>query len=167
MAAPAIQMIAVVRQLLLKQPIMLQKSGQMETLGGKQQCTPAILRSALARLHNWVILVREVLRAELPEFETFSSLSTILRLDNEPSALEFKDATARMAAVLDLQVEPCLNYRANPCQAKTRQEAIIADPRPNKAVSSRMLGKGCQGLKWVSFPACHCRILDGMLAVFF
>ena len=100
----------VLRQLLLKQPIILQKNGRMETLGGKQQCSPATLRSVLARLHNWVILVREVLRAELPEFETFSSLSTILRLDNEPSATELKDATARMAAVLGLQAEPCLNF---------------------------------------------------------
>ena len=85
-----------------RQPILIQIDGGTQTLGGRQQCTEAILRSVLARFHNWVKLVREVIRAELPEFETFSSFTTILRLDDEPSATELRDAIARMASVLGI-----------------------------------------------------------------
>ena len=72
----------------------------MATIGGPQQCTQGVLRKVLARLHNWVLLVKEVLKAELPEFETFSSMHSLLQLEHAVN--DTKVAAKRMASLLQI-----------------------------------------------------------------
>ena len=80
---------------------MLQRDGKMEQLGGPGQCTQAVLRTVMARFHNWVQLVNDVIAAELPEFEIFSSLHTLLQLEDDPTDLQ--TACRRIASVLKLR----------------------------------------------------------------
>ena len=72
----------------------------MHKIGGKEQCNQECLRNVMARMHNWVQLVKEVIRAELPFFEIFHSLSTLLELEDDPSDLG--QAAARVGRVLGL-----------------------------------------------------------------
>ena len=71
----------------------------MKRLGGKD-ITESLKRRVLARMHNWVTLVMEVVRAELPSFEAFSSMATLLQLEGEPG--EFEVASERMGKLLTL-----------------------------------------------------------------
>ena len=79
---------------------MLQKNGEMVMLGGPKQCTQGLLRRVLARLHNWVLLAQAVIHSELPEFETFSSMHTLLQLEHDVN--DSKAATDRMASLLNI-----------------------------------------------------------------
>ena len=88
------------RNLLKKQPLMLQKDGQVAMIGGPDQCSRGLLRRVLARFHNWVLLVQAVLKAELPEFETFSSMHTLLQLEHDVT--DSKAAAKRMAVLLNI-----------------------------------------------------------------
>ena len=79
---------------------MLQRNGEMIMLGGPSQCTQGLLRRVLARLHNWVLLVQAVIHAELPEFETFSSMHTLLQLEHDLN--DSRAAADRMASLLNI-----------------------------------------------------------------
>ncbi|CAE7699208.1 unnamed protein product [Symbiodinium sp. CCMP2592] len=71
------------RNLLEKQPLHVQKEdGRMRNMGGPEQCNGMVLREVLARMHNWVELVKDVIKAELPHFEAFASISSLLQLSN-------------------------------------------------------------------------------------
>ena len=61
------------RSLLKKQPLVLQRDDGLHKIGGKEQCSQECLRKILARMRNWVQLVKEVIRAELPFFEVFTT----------------------------------------------------------------------------------------------
>ena len=89
------------RSMLREEPIMIHmRGGGMKKIGGPEQCSQFILRSVLARLNNWTMLVKEVVKAELPWFEAFSSLCTLLQLDARPA--EFDRAAKNMASLLSL-----------------------------------------------------------------
>ena len=70
----------------------------MHKIGGKEQCSQECLRKVMARMHNWVQLVKEVIRAELPFFEVFHNLSTLLELDDDPTDLV--EAATRVGHIL-------------------------------------------------------------------
>ena len=54
-------------------------------------------------MHLWVTLVKEVVRAELPSFESFNSINTLLQLDEDPG--DIQEAADRMAHVLNLPAD--------------------------------------------------------------
>ena len=54
-------------------------------------------------MHVWVTLVKEVVRAELPSFESFHSITTLLQLDEDPG--DIQEAADRMAHVLNLPAD--------------------------------------------------------------
>ncbi|CAE7884191.1 unnamed protein product [Symbiodinium necroappetens] len=99
------------RTLLEKQPLLLQRDdGRIKKLGGPDQCTGMVLREVLARMHNWVQLVKDVIKAELPAFEAFASMSSLLRLSNSASSgnddeplttRDLKNAAETMSALLN------------------------------------------------------------------
>ena len=68
-----------------------------------------VLREILARMHNWVQLVKDVIKAELPAFEAFASMSSLLLLSNpapsgndEPlTTRDLKKAAETMSALLN------------------------------------------------------------------
>ena len=75
-----------------KQPLHLQKEdGRMRKLGGPEQCTGMAMREVLARMHNWVELVKDVIKAELPHFEAFASISSLFQLINPSDNPSEKD----------------------------------------------------------------------------
>ena len=70
------------RNLLKKRPLVLHRSdGSVFRIGGGDQCTEGVQRRICARMNNWVTLVKDVVRAELPSFEVFSSMSSLLQLE--------------------------------------------------------------------------------------
>ena len=88
------------RKLLKTQPLVLHKpDGSVFRIGGPDQCTEALLRRVMARLHNWTVLVKDVINAELPAFEVFSSMSSLMQLDEGGSA-DIAEAASRMGKVL-------------------------------------------------------------------
>ena len=54
-------------------------------------------------MHNWVMLVNEVIRAELPAFEMLSSMTSLLQVEEDPGDLD--EAVTRVAKVLALPAE--------------------------------------------------------------
>ncbi|CAE7478561.1 unnamed protein product, partial [Symbiodinium sp. CCMP2456] len=93
------------RTLLKNEPIILHFDGPGHTrkIGGQEQLTQQLLRKVAARMHLWVTLVKEVVRAELPCFESFHSITTLLQLDEDPG--DIQEAADRMAHVLNLPVD--------------------------------------------------------------
>ena len=93
------------RNLLRKEPILLHfgEDGRVSKIGGPEQCTENLLRTVLARMHNWVQLVNEVIRAELPAFEMLSSMTSLLQVEEDPDDLD--EAVARVAKVLKLPAD--------------------------------------------------------------
>lgn len=84
------------RTLLEKQPLILQKDdGRLKKLGGHDQCNGMVLREILARMHNWVQLVKDVIKAELPAFEAFASMSSLLQLSKSASSENDEPLTMR------------------------------------------------------------------------
>ena len=55
--------------------------GSVFRVGGADQCTEGVQRRICARMNNWVTLAKDVIRAELPSFEIFSSMSNLLQLE--------------------------------------------------------------------------------------
>ena len=87
--------------MLRDQPLVLHtRNGGVKKIGGHEQCADYVLRCVLARLNNWTKMVREVVKAELPWFETFTSISTLLQLEGR--APEFETAAKNMGALLSL-----------------------------------------------------------------
>ena len=91
--------------MLEKEPIVLHFEGPGHTrkIGGQEQLTPQLLRKVSARMHVWVTLVKEVVRAELPSFESFHFITTLLQLDEDPG--DIQEAADRMAHVLNLPAD--------------------------------------------------------------
>ena len=77
--------------------------GRVSKIGGPEQCTENLLRTVLARMHNWVQLVNEVIRAELPAFEMLSSMTSLLQVEEDPDDLD--EAVARVAKALKLPAD--------------------------------------------------------------
>ena len=94
------------RTTLTQQPLLMKTRDGMKVLGGKQ-ITESLKRRVLARMHNWVTLVMEVIRAELPSFEAFSSMATLLQLEGQPG--EFEVASERMGKLLTLPSDSWLH----------------------------------------------------------
>ena len=90
------------RSRLKKQPLVLQRDDGLHKIGGKEQCSQECLRKILARMRNWVQLVKEVIRAELPFFEVFHNLSTLLELEDDP--IDLGEAAATVGRVLEYQL---------------------------------------------------------------
>ena len=87
--------------MLREQPLILHtRNGGIKKIGGPDQCTDYVLRCVLARFNNWTKLVREVVKAELPWFEAFSSLSTLLQLEDR--APEFEKAAKNLGGLLSV-----------------------------------------------------------------
>ncbi|OLP94103.1 hypothetical protein AK812_SmicGene23913 [Symbiodinium microadriaticum] len=91
--------------LLKKEPIILHFEGPGHTrkIGGQEQLTQQVLRKVAARMHLWLTLVKEVVRAELPSFESFNSINALLQLDEDPG--DIQEAADRMAHVLNLPAD--------------------------------------------------------------
>ena len=87
-----------------KQPLLLHDDeGRMKKIGGADQCNGLVPRQVLARMHNWVSLVKEVIKAELPGWEAFSSISALLALSPSSEACcDVKQAASTMATLLDV-----------------------------------------------------------------
>ena len=102
------------RTLLRDRPILLHLGNGMKKVGGPEQCGQNVLRSVLARMNNWTILVNEVVKAEVPWFEAFSSMATLLQLDGRPP--QFERAASNMGSLLSipavtlLRISVLLNY---------------------------------------------------------
>ena len=92
--------LATLRTLLRDQPILLHCGNGMKKVGGPEQCGQNVLRSVLARMNNWTVLVKEVVKAEVPWFEAFSSMSTLLQLDGRPP--QFERAAANIGSLLSI-----------------------------------------------------------------
>ena len=85
---------------LKRQPLVLHKpDGSVFRIGGPDQITEGLLRRVMARLHNCTVLVKDVINAELPAFEVFSSMTSLMQLD-EGGQADFEDAASRMGKVL-------------------------------------------------------------------
>ena len=96
-------LLTIIRNLLKKRPLVLHRSdGSVVRIGGADQCSEGLLRRICARMNNWVTLVKDVIRAELPAFEVFSSLSTLLQLERCGAT---KQAAERIGHVLDVEAE--------------------------------------------------------------
>ena len=75
----------------------------MKKIGGADQCNGLVLKQVLARMHNWVRLVKEVIKAELPAWEAFSAISALLALNPTAEAsCDVKQAASSMASLLDV-----------------------------------------------------------------
>lgn len=54
------------------------------------------------RMCNWATLAEEVLKAELPSFETVDSMSVLLQLERDPPEARLRAAAAVLGRRLDL-----------------------------------------------------------------
>lgn len=64
-------------------------------------------------MSNWMVVVRQVIAAELPDFEIFTTLTILLDLDGGYPLKETKTASQRMASLLDLEPATCLTWLSN------------------------------------------------------
>ena len=98
------------RTLLRDEPILIHTKNGLKKLGGAGQCSQRVLRSVLARLHNWTVLAKQIVKAEVPWFEAFNSLSTLLQLNGSPTADEYARATCSIATLLSLSPDTVRHY---------------------------------------------------------
>ena len=124
------------RNLLKRHPLILHRQdGKVFRIGGKDQCTEALLQKVCARLHNWTLLVRDVIQAELPAFEVFTSMSTLLQLGTSGGHGGMSEAAKRMGHVLD--VHPVA------LQCSSRFRNLFLALCESEVVSIPKIGRAC------------------------